>query len=132
MENKLPIIDLSHILTKYSTRELWQSFESDTDLRDIVEEFCKAFCTWGFLYIKGHGISEADITQVIVEANNFFNSSIEFKKQFLRGSGISLGYVPINGEKHLQNNDLMTLRRRWIIYQILICLKNSMQKFQTL
>ncbi|XP_065645001.1 uncharacterized protein LOC100205628 [Hydra vulgaris] len=100
MENKLPIIDFSPIFSKCLTSEaLWQHLENDKEVQEIIKNFRDGFCTWGFIYIKGHGIDESDIKTVNKKAKQFFNFPLNFKNNYFRGNGIALGYVPVNGEK---------------------------------
>lgn len=93
----IPLVDISPIIDK-SIDFFDEAFQYDPTVKKLVEDISVGFTRWGFLYIKGHGISQEEVDSTFEGANNFFQLKRDQKMNVLRGSGISVGYVPGEGE----------------------------------
>jgi len=99
-EDLFPILDITCITQKYFSCETWRSedFMNDPDVKRLVHELSVGFRTWGFLYIKGHGIPQQLIDNSFKDSKEFFLKPNDTKMKCKRGPGISLGYLPPQGE----------------------------------
>jgi len=94
-------LDISYISENYDNSDEWKSveFTRDQQIHNLVEEISKNFGTWGFLYIKGHGIEKELINNAFTESKDFFTLPEEQKRKYNRGCNIDVGYVPPSGEE---------------------------------
>jgi len=99
-EELFPVLDISHITEKYFSCDTWREdeFKNDEDVRRLVRELSDGFGTWGFLYIKGHGIPQDLIDKAFTGSKEFFMQPSDKKEKCMRGAGISEGYLPPKGE----------------------------------
>ena len=100
MDDLFPILDITCITEKYFSCEKWkyEEFKQDPDVKRLVDELSSGFGTWGFLYIKGHGIPQELIDNAFTGSKEFFLQPFDLKVKCKRGPGISLGYLPPQGE----------------------------------
>jgi len=100
MEDLFPVLDITCITEKYFSCDKWkkEEFKNDPDVKRLVKELSNGFGTWGFLYIKGHGISEELICNAFTGSKEFFLKPSNIKMKCKRGPGISLGYLAPDGE----------------------------------
>lgn len=108
MDDLFPILDITCITEKYFSCDTWrgEEFKNDPDVKRLVEELSNGFGTWGFLYIKGHGISQQLIDNSFTGSKEFFLQPNESKMKCKRGPGISLGYLPPKGEIFDENKPI--------------------------
>lgn len=105
MEDLFPILDITCITEKYFSCDTWREdeFKNDPEVKRLVKELADGFGTWGFLYIKGHGIPEKLIDNAFSGSKEFFLTADDQKLKCKRGPGISLGYLPASGEVFDEN-----------------------------
>lgn len=48
----------------------------------IGKKLHDAFSTWGFAYLRGHGIPKSIVEDCMREAKNFFDQPLEKKKKY--------------------------------------------------
>ena len=73
--NSIPIIDLSKIA-------LDNVDVSDQHYDEVGAEFCHALSTWGFAYLKNHGIPWDLVDNCVAQAKKFFERSQETKLKY--------------------------------------------------
>ena len=66
---------------------------TDDDFKITGIELFKAFESVGFVYVKGHGVSEDVIDKSMETSKHFFNLPPEKKKQIARDPKVQQGYV---------------------------------------
>ncbi|XP_057300776.1 uncharacterized protein LOC130635461 [Hydractinia symbiolongicarpus] len=95
-----PVLDVSCLSDNYTAASDWEGakLQHDVQVKNLVEELLNGFSTWGFLYVKGHGIPQDLIDGTFKMSEKFFRMEKETKMNYKRGPGISEGYVPIKGE----------------------------------
>ena len=91
--NEIPVIDISHLLHKDSTE-----FSENSQVQATVKEILNAFSTWGFLYLKGHGIPQSLIEDSFTQSRDFFCKDISVKAAVERKGNDNFGYVPFQVE----------------------------------
>ncbi|KAL9957583.1 hypothetical protein ACROYT_G034502 [Oculina patagonica] len=71
----------------------------EESVKMLADKIHTAFSTIGFVYLKNHGISEAEISEVRKAGDGFFNLPTAVKTQFTRPSdGKNFGWVSLERE----------------------------------
>lgn len=78
----------------------FQSFTQgdNTAQQAIAQQIYQACYNFGFVYLKNHGISQAQIDSVLAQSQCFFNLPLEIKNQIRRSPLTNCGYVPLQSE----------------------------------
>lgn len=110
MDDTVPVLDISYISQKYNNSNEWRlsDFMNDPAIKSLVNELTSSFGTWGFLYIKGHGIPENLISQSFHESELFFKLPQDSKQKYRRPQDVGYGYVAPDAEvfDKIKPNDL--------------------------
>lgn len=101
-----PIIDISIALKNENSLEA-----NDETLLPIANDVFQAFDQWGFIYLKGHGLSQTDVNRYFKTFLQFFELPLEAKKTLFMNTGDSekvTGYSPFGNERFnaLHHGDL--------------------------
>ncbi|GAA6023355.1 hypothetical protein JCM10207_005756 [Rhodosporidiobolus poonsookiae] len=91
----IPVIDVASFINDASAAEKQKT----------VDEVRYACSEVGFMYIKGHGLSQDDMDAAFAEAKKFFDCSTEEKMEtFFKLSPAFRGYEPQKGADHPQGH----------------------------
>ena len=96
----IPIIDISLLVSRYHNKRLdLVQFSEDEDIRDLSDQLSHVLGTWGFVYLKGHMISESLIERAFEEGKKFFQLDGPTKQKMKRPAKYDdCGYVSVNTE----------------------------------
>eukprot|EP00111_Clytia_hemisphaerica_P021990 TCONS_00064666-protein len=93
MEDQFPIIDISKLVASQG--------KDETILKETANELMDGFSKWGFIYLKGHPITEESIEKMFRDSEAFFKQPVEKKNEVLIDSSDTdyiIGYVPFKKE----------------------------------
>ncbi|KAI5478018.1 hypothetical protein MNV49_005710 [Pseudohyphozyma bogoriensis] len=94
--NEIPIIDIAPFLKPNATEE---------ERMKVVKEVRYACEQVGFLYVKGHGLTESSMEKAFLEAKKFFMMTTEEKMEtYFRLSPKFRGYEPSKGATHAKGD----------------------------
>ncbi|GAA5919756.1 hypothetical protein JCM6882_003756 [Rhodosporidiobolus microsporus] len=96
LPGEIPIIDVAPFLAGDALAE---------DKQAVVDQVYDACTRVGFMYIKGHGLSQVAMDNAFLEAQNFFSCSEEEKMElYFKLSPAFRGYEPQKGANHPQGH----------------------------
>jgi len=73
--------------------------KDEESLRKLAEDIYTAFSTIGFVYLKNHGISDTEISDVRKAGDEFFTLPADVKRKYTRASdGSNFGWVSLERE----------------------------------
>ena len=98
MDDKtIPVINISYAASLYN-KDLKTGI--DTNIQTLAKEIFAAFTKFGFVYIKGHGISSETVSNIIQLSYNYFNLSSEEKnKNLYKNRKVNFCYIPSQCEQ---------------------------------
>ena len=71
---------------------------SENTVKALGERILHAFKTFGFCYVKNHGVDEALITDYLEASRRFFELPYEVKSKYAIGRDYAFGWVKLLGE----------------------------------
>jgi len=103
----IPVIDVSKIAL--------DNVDVCDQFYDVVgKEFCAALSTWGFAYLKNHGIPWSLVDDCVKQAKLFFEKDTKTKLKYSRGTSRIDGYSAV-GREVLQDEQLVECKESFEI-----------------
>lgn len=72
---------------------------SDETIKELGKKIIHAFKTFGYCYVKNHGMDDCLINDYFVVSRTFFEEPVEVKEKYPIGQDYAFGWVKFKGEK---------------------------------
>jgi len=98
---QFPVVDISYAVQNKNDHDSTTILNNDSEMDKVCQEVRDGFAEWGFIYLKGHGISQQLIDTMFEQSKEFFQQSVEKKNEILmdgRDTNYITGYVPFKME----------------------------------
>ena len=95
---QFPIVDISYAVQNNNKDVV---LNNDPEMNKVCQEVKDGFAEWGFIYVKGHGISQELIDTMFGQSKEFFQQPVEKKNEILMDTSDTnyiIGYVPYKME----------------------------------